>query len=113
MKMYKPGGVAFIKLFIAEENAYLRAEFENLGSNPKRKSKRYAQKQKDWATNKAVEIGVRATARLLALQRKTIQRWLRKRGIMVGRCPGWVYGWADQRNKRRGKWERIKARRGY
>ncbi len=109
--MYKPGGVASIKIFIAEENAYLRAEFRDL--NPKRESKRYTQEQKDWAINKAVEIGVRATAKLLSLQRKTIQRWLRESGITVRRCPGWVYDWAYWRNKRRKKWERIKASRGY
>lgn len=109
--MYKPGLMASIKTFIAEENAYLRAEFRDL--NPEMESKRYTQEQKGWAINKAGEIGVRATARILYLQRKTIQRWLRESGTTVRRCPGWVYEWADQRNKRREKWKRIKARRGY
>jgi len=108
--MYNPGLMASIKLFIAEENEYLRAEFICL--NPD-ESFRYTKEQKNWAINKALEIGVRATARILYLERKTIQRWLRESGTTVRRCPRWVYGWADQRNKRREKWERIKARRGY
>ena len=111
MKMHNPGLMASIKIFIAEANADLRAEFICL--NPEMENERYTQEQKDWAISKAVEIGVRATAKLLSLQRKTIQRWLRESGTMVRRCPGWVYGWVDQRNKRREKWERIKARRGY
>ena len=111
MKMYEPGGMASIKILIAEQNEDLRAEF--LGLNPKTESFRYTQEQREWAMNKAVEIGVRATARLLSLQRKTIQRWLRKSGVNVRRCPGWVKEWANQRNKRREKWGRIKANRGY
>jgi hypothetical protein len=111
MKMYRPGIVASIKLFIAEEHEYLRAEFREL--NPEMESFRYTKEQKKWAINKALEIGVRATARILYLERKTIQRWLKESGTTVRRCPGWVFSWADQRNKRRKKWERIKARRGY
>ena len=111
MKMYEPGAMASIKLLIEEENECLRAEFRGL--NPNLKSKRYTQEQKEWATNKAMEIGVRATARLLSLQRKSIQRWLRESGVTVRRCPGWVYEWANQRNKRREKWGRIRANRGY
>jgi hypothetical protein len=109
--MHNPGLLASIKTFIAGENEYLRVEFICL--NPEADSKRYTKEQKDWAISKAVEIGVRATARLLSLQRKTIQRWLRESGTTVRRCPGWVYGWADQRNRRREKWKMIKARRGY
>jgi len=110
MKMYRPGIAASIKAFIADENAYLRAEFRDL--NPE-ESFRYTKEQKKWAINKALEIGVRATSRMLHLERKTIKRWLRASGTKVRRCPGWVYEWADQRNKRREKWKRIKARRGY
>ena len=111
MKIYNPGLMASIKAFIAEKNESDRSEFISL--NPDMESFRYTQEQKDWAINKAGEIGVRATARILYLQRKTIQRWLRESGTTVRRCPEWVYEWADQRNKRREKWERIKARRGY
>jgi len=111
MKVYNPGSMALRRAMIENENAYLRAEFRAL--RPDRKSKRYAPKQKDWAINKAVEIGVRATARLLSLQRKTIQRWLREEGVKVRRAPAWVYDWAYWRAKRREKWDRIKAFRGY
>jgi len=111
MKMYRSGIVASIKLFIAEEHEYLRAEFRDL--NPDMESFRYTKEQKEWAINKALEIGIRGTTRILHLERKTIQRWLRESGTTVRRCPGWVYEWADQRNKRREKWKRIKARRRY
>jgi hypothetical protein len=47
------------------------------------------------------------------MPRRTIQRWLRANGIAVKRCPDWVYSWAYWRNKRREKWDRIKAFRGY
>lgn len=110
MKIYNPGLMGAVKAFIAENNEDLRAEFRGL--NPD-ESFRYTQEQKDWAISKALEIGVRATSRMLHLERKTIKRWLRASGTKVRRCPGWVYEWADQRNKRREKWKRIKARRGY
>jgi hypothetical protein len=111
MKIYDPGRAAYIKTLVEEENAYLRAEFRYLNLN--RETNRYTQEQKGWATDKAMEIGVRATARLLSLQRKTIQRWLRERGVKVRRCPRWVYEWAHWRKKRRQKWERIRAYRRY
>jgi transposase-like protein len=107
MKLYDPGLMAFKRSMIEDENAYLRAEFRAL--NQKRRSRRYTPKQKEWAINKAVEIGVRATARLLEVERKTIQRWLRKRGIRVRRAPSWVYEWAETRKRRREKWARIKG----
>jgi len=88
-----------------------RADFTARGSG-KRKN-RYTGNQKDWAIRQAQEIGVRATARLLGLQRKTIQRWLRAEGIWVKPCPDWVYDWAYWRRKRREKWDRIRAYRGY
>lgn len=100
-----------LKVCIEEENENSRYEFKAL--NPKRNSWRYTRTQKDWAINKALEIGVRATSRLLLLQRKTIQRWLRESGVTVRRCPEWVYDWAYWRNKRREKWDRLKAYRGY
>lgn len=105
MKMYQPGLMAAIKQFIAEENEDLRAEF--LGLNPE-DTFRYTQEQKDWAINKAVDIGIRATSRMLHLERNTIKRWLRESGITVRRCPEWVYEWAGQRKRRREKWKRIK-----
>ena len=98
-----------IRMFIEEENREKRAEFNALGKD----RGHYTVEQKDYAINKAISIGNRATSRLLNVQRRTIQRWLRAKGIRVKRCPDWVYSWAYWRNKRREKWDRIKAYRGY
>ena len=110
MKRYNPGLKALQLELIEEQNAELREDFRALG--PKRRGLRYARAQRDWAIGKAGEIGVRATARLLELERKTIQRWLRAARVRVRRAPAWVYDWARWRNERREKWKRIKARRG-
>lgn len=99
-----------IRKFIEEENQDQLDYFRFLGS---KKGRYYTDKQKDYAIEKAKSIGVRATSRLLHVSRRTIQRWLRAKGITVKRCPDWVYGWAYWRNKRREKWDRIKAYRGY
>lgn len=107
MKIYDQNYRALTKAFIEEEALNRQAEFRALGSG----KRQYTEAQKDCAINQAQTIGVRATARLLNLQRKTIQRWLRSRGIQVKRCPGWVYEWAYWRQKRREKWERIKLYR--
>lgn len=93
-----------IRAFIEEEILNKRAEFSSLGSG----KKRYTEEQKEYAINKVQDIGVRATARLLLLPRKTIQRWLRVKGTQVKRCPSWVYDWAYRRRKRRENWERIR-----
>jgi hypothetical protein len=92
-----------IRAAIDEENYYKRIEFYSLGSGG-----HYSKEQKNYAIEKAQEIGVRATARLLKLPRRTLQRWLRAKGIKVKRCPDWVYEWAYRRRKSREKWERIK-----
>lgn len=73
----------------------------------------YSQAQKEYAIDKARAIGVRATSRLLHIPRRTIQRWLKKKGITVKRCPDWVYDWAFWRKKQNEKWERIKTYRVY
>lgn len=91
-----------IKASIEEEMLNKRAEFRSLGSG----KKRYTEEQKEYTINEAREIGVRATARFLQLPRKTIQRWLRVKGIQVKRCPSWVYEWAYWRRKRWENWER-------
>jgi hypothetical protein len=78
-----------------------------------KKSNRYTQRQKDYAVSMAQESGVRATGRILGLQRRTIQRWLRAQGICVKRCPDWLWDWVYYRQKRNEKWERIRAYRGY
>jgi transposase-like protein len=101
---------ALIRMWIEEENLEKLSYFRTLGSE---KGGHYTDKQKDYAIDKAISIGVRATSRLLKVPRRTIQRWLRAKGITVKRCPDWVYDWAYWRNKRREKWERIRAYRGY
>ena len=100
-----------IRQLIHQQNEEIRWEFKELGFEEA--TFRYTDKQKDFAMNLAQEKGVRATARILGLQRKTIQRWLRAKGVWVKRCPDWVYDWAYWRRKKREKWERIRAYRGY
>ena len=101
---------ALFRMWIEEENLEKLCYFRALGS---KRGRTYTDKQKDYAIEKAKSIGVRATSRLLIVSRRTIQRWLRAKGITVKRCPDWVYSWAYWRNKRREKWGRIKAYRGY
>ncbi len=98
---------ALIKLWIGVENRKQLLYFRSL--NPK--GGHYTQEQKKYAIEKARSIGARATSRLLNLPRRTIQRWLREKGVMVKRCPDWVYDWAYWRRKRREKWERIMSYR--
>jgi hypothetical protein len=93
-----------IRLWIEAENRKQLSYFQRL--NPK--GGHYTQEQKEYAIEKAKSIGVRATSRLFNLPRRTIQRWLREKGITVKRCPDWVYDWTYWRRKRREKWERIK-----
>jgi hypothetical protein len=86
-----------IRMFIEEENREKLCYFRALGSE---KGGHYTDKQKDYAIDKAISIGVRATSRLLNVPRRTIQRWLRAKGITVKRCPDWVYDWAYWRRRR-------------
>jgi len=69
----------------------------------------YAESQKRYAFELIDEYGIRATAKILQIPRRTLQRWCRENGVFVRRCPYWVYGWAERRRKRREFWER----RGY
>ena len=94
---------ALIRLWIIAENLKQLSYFNGL--NPD--GGHYTAEQKEYAIEKATTIGVRTTSRLLRLPRRTIQRWLREKGITVKRCPDWVYDWAYWRKKRREKWERI------
>ena len=98
---------ALIRSWIEVENHKQLSYFQSL--NPK--GGHYTQEQKEYVVEKAKSIGVRATSRLLHLPRKSIQRWLRKRGVIVQRCPDWVYDWAYWKRKRREKWERIMSYR--
>lgn len=84
-----------------EEKQY---EFISLGNGG-----RYTPEQKEYAFSRISEYGIRATARILKVPRRTLQRWCRGYGVYVRRCPDWVYGWVRRRKKRREFW----ARRGY
>ena len=86
---------------IYEENKDL---FISLG-----KGGHYTESQKQYAFELINEHGMRATARILKIPRRTLQRWCRQYGIYVRRCPGWVYDWAGRRRKKREFWRR----RGY
>ena len=78
--------------------------FEALGN-----SCHYTEPQKRFAFELIGEHGIRATARILHIPRRTLQRWCRQYGIYVRRCPLWVFEWAERRRKKREFW----ARRGY
>jgi hypothetical protein len=88
-----------IRMCIEIENREQLLNFKSL--NPRRGH--YTSEQKEYAIGKAKSTGVRATSRLLHIPRRTIQRWLDSKGIIVKRCPAWVYDWADRRKKRREK----------
>ena len=78
-RLDKLGTKALIRLWIEAENRENLSYFQNL--NPK--GGNYTKVQKEYVVEKAKSIGVRATSRLLHLPRKTIQRWLREKGITV------------------------------
>ena len=91
---------------IAQQEIYteMRYKFISLG-----KGKHYTNSQKEYAFGKIHEYGIKATSRILAVPRRTLQRWCRQYGIHVSRCPEWVFEWAAKRRKKREFWER----RGY
>ncbi|MDP8292739.1 MAG: hypothetical protein P9M04_02885 [Candidatus Orphnella occulta] len=57
----------------------------------------YTDEQKKYAFKKISEYGVRVTSRILQIPCRTLQRWCRAYGILVKRCPYWVYEWAENR----------------
>jgi hypothetical protein len=79
----------------------MRWEFEAMGT-----SGPYCQRQKVYAFKLIDEYGIRATARILEIPRRTLQRWCRSQSKRVRRCPAWVYSWAAKRRKRREFWAR-------
>ena len=66
---------------------------------------RYTEQQKRYAFELIEEHGMRATAKILEIPRRTLQRWCRQYGIYVKRCPSWVFEWARRRQKKRRFWE--------
>ena len=61
----------------------------------------YTESQKHYAFELIGEYGIRATAKILQIPRRTLQRWCRKNGVYVKRCPSWVRPWAERRRKKR------------
>ena len=97
---------ARLAIIQAQQQFYeeMRCEFRGLGSGD-----RYSQQQKEYALRLIDDLGVRATARVLQIPRRTLQRWCRADCRYVRRCPAWVHSWAEKRRKRREFW----TRRGY
>jgi hypothetical protein len=94
----------FIKLLAEHFNEDKRIEFECMGDGG-----HYSERQKEYAFELIAEHGVRATARILQIPRRTLQRWCRKYNIYVRLYPPWIHEWAERRRKRKEFWER----RGY
>jgi hypothetical protein len=93
-----------IKNFMLAVSIEKRRKFLSFGNG-----KRYNNTQKHYAFAAIGNSGVRATARILNIPRRTLQRWCRKYDVGVKRCPEWVYGWSERRKKRKAFW----ARHGY
>lgn len=87
----------------AQQTVYdgMREDFEAIGT-----VSQYNREQKDYALGLIDEYGVRATARILQLPRRTLQRWCRSQRKHVRRCPAWVYTWAAKRRRKREFWTR-------
>ena len=69
----------------------------------------YTEAQKWLAFDLIQDQDIRATARIIGVHRRTLQRWCRQYGVYVRRCPAWVYEWAERRRRKREFWKR----RGY
>ena len=99
----KKGGIPRVSIrdIINAGNAEMRFRFRCLGK-PERI---YTEAQKEYALSQVNIYGVRATARILQLPRRTIQRWCISYGQPVKRCPDWLPDWVERRRKRREFWE--------
>jgi phage antirepressor YoqD-like protein len=97
--MSKASNKAMFRAMTEESNEEKRYEFEALGNDGQ-----YTDEQKNYAFGLISESGIRATAKILKIPRKTLQRWCRRQGIFVRRCPSWVYEWAERRRKNREFW---------
>ena len=93
----------FILQIVNEKNTECYWDFQYLGK-VKRKKRHYTEDQKKYAFEMIEEKGIRATAKVLKVPRRTLQRWCRKYNIYVKRCPDWVFEWARYRRQRRDKW---------
>ena len=98
--MMRYGSNRLIKMMIQQMNEDKRDCFLSLG-----KGGQYTESQKRYAFELINEHGTRATARILQIPRRTLQRWCRQYGIYVKRCPSWVVEWARRRRKKREFWQ--------
>ncbi|MHC4587647.1 MAG: hypothetical protein ACYS3N_24245 [Planctomycetota bacterium] len=94
------GTKQLIRMMINEMSEDRRCCFTSLGTGGQ-----YTEPQKRYAFELISEFGIRATARVLQIPRRTLQRWCRKNGVYVKRCPSWVYEWAERRRKKRRFWQ--------
>ena len=76
---------AYLKTLVGFFNEEKRELFQAFGEGG-----HYTQRQKDYAFELIDEYGIRSTARILQIPRRTLQRWCRKNGVFVKRCPSWV-----------------------
>ena len=93
------GTKELIRQMIEEMYEDKRCYFSSLG-----KDGQYTEAQKRYAFELINEHGMRATARILKIPRRTLQRWCRHYGIYVRCCPSWVREWAMRRRKKRRFW---------
>jgi len=103
-RLSRTGLKKLISGFMQEVNEEKRRDFLAFGNGGW-----YTHKQKNYAFELISKSGIRASARILHLHRRTLQRWCRRYGIAVSRCPEWVYVWAGRRRGRRKFW----SKRGY
>ena len=66
----------------------------------------YTGEQKAYAFQLIEENGIRATAKILEIPRRTLRRWCRESHVFVKRRAYGVYDWAERRRKRREFWQR-------
>lgn len=108
-----------LKLIIQEFNEQTKKEFDylrdekydllrnktwlNINGIPAIHSK-YSPQQQKYALEKCLEIGIRATARLINVNRRTLQIWCRYYDICIPRYPEWMESWADRKRRRRDFW---------
>ena len=92
---------AMFRLMAEQFNEEKRDEFESLGSGG-----HYTDNQRSYAFELIGQSGIRATTKILNVPRRTLQRWCKRYGVFVRRCPSWVYEWAERRRKKREFWRR-------
>ena len=89
-----------IRSWIEDVNEEKRYSFQSLGTGG-----HYTEAQKKYAFELIDEHGLRATARILKIPRRTLQRWCRRIRKFVQPCPPWIWDWAYGRQRRRQFWQ--------